>query len=461
VRDIVYVMFPDNYIPERTWISTVLLSRFGVEVKCIAENRLDWEIKFPQYSSSIVINDTMIGPLMSGVNTILDDPFFVDLDQRDKAILNYDNIPLLHSVKKLGRIFSKSKNGYYCAVDLFGTAFWSMSRLEEFNDTSRLDSHGRFGSSESYLRKGNLIARPFVDEYIELLKVYIMRLWPDIKIREQKFQLSISCDVDNPYEQYVRSLIKLVRKVGGDILIRKNNKKAYNSVKNYIYTKADCYDFDPLDNFEWMMDVNEAAGNVITFYFMAGKSNKIFDVHYNIDEKRVRRLLRRIHERGHLIGLHLSYDSFNNQQQIELEADTLRNVLCEESINQESFGSRQHYLRWSTNCSAGYLDSTDIKYDATLGFADEAGFRCGTSHEFKMFDLENSSPLKIVQRPLVVMECSILDKKYMELNIDHASEYIQQLKNRVYNVNGNFTLLWHNSYFIEEGYKELYLEVIS
>jgi len=35
----------------------------------------------------------------------------------------------------------------------------------------------------------------------------------------------------------------------------------------------------------------------------------------------------------------------------------------------------------------------------------------------------------------------------MGLNIESAEKYMLQIKNSTKKVNGNFTLLWHNSYF--------------
>ena len=46
--------------------------------------------------------------------------------------------------------------------------------------------------------------------------------------------------------------------------------------------------------------------NLVAFYFIAG-GNHPNDAWYRIDQPVIRRLLRRIHERGHEIGIHFSY----------------------------------------------------------------------------------------------------------------------------------------------------------
>ena len=45
-----------------------------------------------------------------------------------------------------------------------------------------------------------------------------------------------------------------------------------------------------------------------------------------------------------------------------------------------------HYLRWDINRSPAYLAGLGVSQDASLGYADQVGFRCGTSYEFPAFD---------------------------------------------------------------------------
>jgi len=154
-----------------------------------------------------------------------------------------------------------------------------------------------------------------------------------------------------------------------------------------------------------------------------------------------------IHQRGHEIGLHGSYSTYKNSNQLKVQITLLRKVLEMENIDQQEIGIRQHYLRWSTPETARFIDDAGLTYDTTLGYADYAGFRCGTCFEYPLFDLQKRQQLKLRERPLVLMESSVLDDCYMGLNIESAEKYMLQIKNSTKKVNGNFTLLWHNSYF--------------
>ena len=80
------------------------------------------------------------------------------------------------------------------------------------------------------------------------------------------------------------------------------------------------------------------------------------------------------------------------------------------------------------------------------------GFRCGTCYEFHAFDFLNSKKLNLVERPLVVMEGSVLEKYHP----DEALICIQKIKGYCHKYNGDFTLLWHNSTFLTPEMWNLY-----
>jgi len=61
------------------------------------------------------------------------------------------------------------------------------------------------------------------------------------------------------------------------------------------------------------------------------------------------------------------------------------------------------------------------------------------------------------------MECTIIDERYMNLGVaDHSGcQLMQQYKQRCHLFNGDFTLLWHNSRFINPQEIILYKKIIS
>jgi len=146
---------------------------------------------------------------------------------------------------------------------------------------------------------------------------------------------------------------------------------------------------------------------------------------------------------------------------MNLEANRLRRIMDEEGISQDKIGNRQHYLRWSTPETARNLEQAGISYDTTLGYADHPGFRCGTCFEYHMYDLIERKPLRLKQRPLIVMEESVIDDCYLGMGYaDEALDLMRTLKKRALQFGGDFTLLWHNSHFMAAKDREFYEALI-
>jgi len=103
-----------------------------------------------------------------------------------------------------------------------------------------------------------------------------------------------------------------------------------------------------------------------------------------------------------------------------------------------------------------------MNYDSTMSYAEHAGFRCGTCHEYPAFDPLVDRILNLRIQPLIVMEHTVISKGYMGLGLsDKAYNKILQLKNACKVVNGTFTLLWHNNQLSTKAERDLYTSIIK
>ena len=84
--------------------------------------------------------------------------------------------------------------------------------------------------------------------------------------------------------------------------------------------------------------------------------------------------MRRIHERGHEIGLHPSYNTFVHPERIAREGQRLQRICMEEGIEQSEWGGRMHFLRWQWPTTAYGWEQAGFQYDSTLSYADRPGF---------------------------------------------------------------------------------------
>jgi len=209
------------------------------------------------------------------------------------------------------------------------------------------------------------------------------------------------------------------------------------------------------------MGMSERYGLKSTFFFKAGSSNPLYDNDYSLEDPWIQTLMQRAYERGHEIGIHPSYESYKDEKTLRLECERLRRVAESLGISQECWGSRQHYLRWENPTTWQICDESGLDYDSTLGFADHVGFRCGTCHEFPVFNLRTRKALRLRERPLIVMDTTLLAPEYMGLGTEQALEWIERLSNTCRRFGGTFTLLWHNTNLSQSWQRKLYLEALE
>ena len=352
-------------------------------------------------------------------------------------------------------LITPTGNGWHIGYDILGLAYWMLTRQEEVGRTD-LDNHGRFPAVHSHAYKHSYLERPIVDEWLHVLGQVIARTWPGIVLAQHQFSMKVSHDVDAPSRYGFASAKGLLRAMAGDVLKRGDIQNALRAPWIWLNTRDALHPADPFNTFEWIMDLSDQHGLTSAFYFICGRTSNM-DADYEPEHPAIRALMRRIHDRGHEIGLHPSYGTYQKPELIAQEAQRLRAVLAEENIRPNAIGGRMHYLRWEQPTTLRAWADAGMDYDSTLSYADRPGFRCGTCFEYPAFDPVAGEVLKLRLRPLVVMECSVIDACYLGLGTgDAAQAKFAQLKNACRAVNGCFTVLWHNSRLITAKEKKQY-----
>jgi len=345
---------------------------------------------------------------------------------------------------------------YIIQYDILGLTYWMLSRVEEIARTD-LDDHERFPAISSHAYKYGYLDRPVVDEWLHVLGQVIRRQWVGIELKQHNSKTLVSCDVDSPFA-LDGSFSRMVRRSMGDLLMRRSISALAKTVVGTWLSRHGNHSLDPYrQGIEFIMETSERAGCAVAFYFIPENTDSRLDNGVSLDDPRMRALLQEIHARGHEIGIHPGYHSYKHPETMLRSVQTLRQVLDEEGIEQPLLGGRQHFLRWETPTTARLWDENDLNYDTTLSYADRPGFRCGTCFEYPMFDAVEQRALKLRQRPLILMECSVIAKRYLGLGYsDKALWLMLEYRERCRQMGGNFTLLWHNSHFGNEEDKRFY-----
>ena len=460
----IQVRIPNYCVTEQNYILGVLLGEFlGLEYQVVEHDGLHVEIAKIDSATKLTLDTSFFNSasqgdwLKSESMPILplqtwnpaDDGLHVDLVE--------EILPVLYG--KAGLV--KNSNHWHLNVDIFGAAFFMLSRYEELITQDR-DQHDRFPATASVAFKANFLDRPIVNEYLEVLWECMRSLWPELKREKRYFKKVITCDVDFPYDLVARSLSKTIVRVGARVVRDRSYCVALKDGVNYITSKFGCYFFDNYyNNLKWIMDTNEKAGNKVAFYFIPKITSEEFDCQSLISQPRVRKLLKEMNDRGHEIGFHPGYMTYQSDSAFHESSQFLRQTLGEEGIVQSNIGGRQHYLRWDASRTPMLWESAGYDYDSTLSYADKVGFRCGVCYEYNMYDLVNRKSLKLKQRPLIVMDASVISHKYEGLGYtDEALSRCLYFKNIVRKYSGDFVLLWHNTSFTSVKSKIIYQELI-
>lgn len=370
-------------------------------------------------------------------------------------------LPVLYGNPLSSGLYAEEhEEGFRLGIDVFGSAFFMVTRYEEQIITER-DGRDRFASSFAVSVQGGLLERPIVDEYAQLLYRMMKRIWPSLKKENPYYEVRLSHDVDFPFMACGIPLHQIMKQTGGDLIRRGQPALALQRLQSLYYALRHKPEKDKGNTFDYLMDLSERTGKTSSFYFITDHTAGSTDGYYTITDVPIRKLMKRIYARGHRIGLHPSYHTYLYPQRIKREYGRLRQVCEEERIYQQIWGGRQHYLRWSAPVTWQAWEDAGLEYDSTVGYADRPGFRCGICREYPVFNLQTRRKLKLKERPLLVMEQTLLNKSYMGLEAEEAYSHIVRIAAICKRYNGQFTLLWHNSQLQRKVDRELYERVLT
>ena len=338
-------------------------------------------------------------------------------------------------------------------ADIVASAFFLLARYEEFlHPSDNRDAHGRYVGKKSLPSRANFISRPIVDEYSLILLKYLSEAGCKVVFPPTEFRnIYLTHDVD--FLTNYRHLRGFFGGVKRNLLSPKGLCKVAKS--------AFSLENDPAFTFPWILEQdNKVAGAQKVYFLKSAVVQASADYPgYNLTGKDCSKLVGMLKQNICRIGLHTSYFSANHLEYIELEKQKL-----EQRLNLTVSASRWHFLRTLQPTDYKELLSAGITDDFTLGYADIAGFRLGTSRPVCWINPENLVVTNLTLHPLTAMDCTFSNQEYMNLTEIEAFEAINDLLKQVKKHNGEVVLLWHNTVFsdLDGGYhKSLYTNIIK
>ena len=320
-------------------------------------------------------------------------------------------------------------------ADIIASAFFMLSRYEELVRPSVRDAHGRFPGKESIAYRNGFISRPIVDEYGILLRRWLREAGMDVPEPPHVIKrIYLTHDLDMPF--FCQSIRNVIREAFLGVGLVKALRIMTGDSKS-----------DPFYTFPWLdkqakslqLIVGSNRCKSILFVRAGGKTHHD-KPHYKLQSEAIQQLLRDCISNGTLIGLHSSYEAGKKPDLISDELNIL-----EQAIIKPVKSNRHHYLSSREPKDMDALEKAGITDDFTMGYADVSGFRLGTSRAVRRIDPISGSYSGLTLHPLTIMDCSLADKKYMNMSFEEAQTYCLELIQRVKESHGELVLLWHNN----------------
>ena len=224
---------------------------------------------------------------------------------------------------------------------------------------------------------------------------------------------------------------------------------------------------DPVHCYERWLAVEEKVDAKSTFFFMPEYTNKPHEtdpvyrysdtVVFDGEEYTIAEMIREIDARGWEIGLHPTWNAYDDVDELKFQKGQLEDIVGHEIVS-----VRQHYLHYDITKTPRAHAEAGFQYDSTLGFNDNVGFRFGTSYPWNLYDIDTEKDLPILEIPLIAQDGAMLSEtKGLRIDEDTATEYVIKLAEKIQEVGGVLTLLWHPSYIRKESWWNTYSTILD
>ena len=257
-----------------------------------------------------------------------------------------------------------------------------------------------------------------------------------------EFALCLTHDVDRPYKTY---------QAISDALIERDPSRL----------KALSPQVNPYWQFDSLIELERDLGVRSALYFLSERGlwnrsprewlrPRYWLEHlgrYDVSAPRMAKVIRNLDAGGWEVGLHGSYDSYDDRERLATEKGMVERVL-----GHRLRGGRQHFLNrapatWDHHRAIG------LEYDSSLGSSIDYGFTHG-------YDLVHPFDDEFTVFPLTLMEVALFEQHE---NIETAWNACEELLAEAAANDAVMTVLWHPRYLSGDfpGYRTLYRRLIE
>ena len=325
-------------------------------------------------------------------------------------------------------------------VDPLAAIFYTLVRYEEYLEHTP-DKHGRFCFNNSYLSSNKWVQNAMCDrwaaEVIEFIGANQLN-------RKEPTKFIPTFDVDNSFAYKLKKGKRKWLSIARDVA-------TFNYTRIEERVKVKKGGKDPYDTYSVIKDIATKHNDTLLFWLVADLGPK--DRNINCDLKEHRNLIAEMNKFCE-VNLHPSYASNSERSKMLEEKKRLEDIVMR-SVTR----SRQHFLKLRFPDTYRSLISLGFEHDYSMGFAESAGFRCGTARPHLWFDLEAGEITKLMVHPFVYMDGTL--REYMGLSVEESKDIIRDLYRETRDTGGDFVFIWHNETIGDYGNWKGWNEVLN
>ncbi len=368
-----------------------------------------------------------------------DSDVYLDLDfyrNLNNLSTNNDNaLPIPTSLSMTN--YPLSLENYPSKTDYLTPIFYLVNCLQEY-DSTEFDIHKRFQFSSSWQAKTGTITENTIQKFIN----NFFENQPKFKYLASKSRESsvfLSHDIDGLYSAWKTEGLWAAKNLRADKLL-------YLIYLEAIRRPA-WFNIDDILKLHSEYDIRS------TFFFLTEKgwnTEGVFHADYDVNAPKIQQLFDRIYAQKSEIGLHKS--AFNHSDfNAEFSKLPTSNIKS----------NRYHFLKFQLPDAWQTMEKAGVLLDASLGFAEQYGFRNSYGLPFHPYDFEKKQAMNLIVTPLNIMDGTM--ECYMKMPTSEIAKIIiSYLDNN--RKDCILSILWHNrefSPFRFEAYLDIYKQVLT
>lgn len=389
-------------------------------------------------------------------------------------------IPFLFAESSAAEVLTVDSGRAFIHYDVLAASFFFLSSWQEY-EYMRRHNTVRYPYEASFQKKYQITQIPIVNYYFDIIKTAVEHVYgislTVLGSDSRPFSICLTHDIDKCYTGWQQDLFSQIKK--------KKPGAAFHILRQRASGK------DTWFNFKQIMDLEKKYSAYSSFYFIgrygkqfavpdhdveiASPKEKIRDpeyfyrpspfarfqgytetlqnADYDLSAPEMQSVQQNIRRHGSEVGIHGSFGS------------SLDLARLQEDLQHFPFpvtGGRFHYLNFDITNTFDILETLEMKYDSTLGFAEKSGFRNGIAFPFVPYNIPEDRPYRLIEIPLIVMDTTF--RSYRKTPLPEIFPEINSLMKTVAQFQGCLTVLWHNAYFSPykfAGWGEIYEKILQ